>query len=280
MTKTQVFTSVDALQNYLSEAASQRSVGFVPTMGALHLGHISLVREAQRKCDIVVVSIFVNPTQFNDSNDLEQYPRTLDADVELLEKNADCVVFAPSVREMYPENHLPTKVDLGKVGEVLEGSFREGHFDGVVEVVYRLFDVVRPNSAFFGEKDFQQLVVIRKMVETLDLGIDVVGCPIYREPSGLAASSRNQRLSNQEKEDALVLYHSLLEVKRRTHEMTPKEAKLFVENQLEKSPLELEYIEFIDATSFENVTEWKENTQACIAAYCGSVRLIDNMSMG
>lgn len=279
MTKTQVFTSVDALQNYLSSATSQRSVGFVPTMGALHLGHISLVHEAQKKCDIVVVSIFVNPTQFNDSNDLEQYPRTLDADVELLERNADCVVFAPSVREMYPENHAPTKIDLGKVGEVLEGSFREGHFDGVVEVVYRLFDIVKPNCAFFGEKDFQQLVVIRKMVDTLNLGIDVVGCPIYREPSGLAASSRNQRLSGQEKEDALILYHSLLEVKSRTDQMTPNEAKRYIEDQLEKSPLQLEYIEFIDANSFETVSKWGQNTQACIAAYCGTVRLIDNMLM-
>ena len=279
MTNTQVFTTVESLRKYLLEEAKEKSVGFVPTMGALHEGHVSLVHEAEKMCDVVVVSIFVNPTQFNDAGDLTKYPRTLDADLEILSKNSNCIVFHPSESEMYPENHHPKKLDLGKLGNVLEGRFREGHFDGVVEVVYRLFEIVRPTHAFFGEKDFQQLAVIRKMVRSFELPIKIIGCPIYREKGGLAASSRNQRLSESQKAEALVLYRSMDTVRNNMDNWTPCEAKAYVEKELEESTLELEYIDFIDADSFESVTSWTNNTRACIAAYCGSVRLIDNLSM-
>lgn len=279
MTNTQVFTTVESLRKYLLEEAKDKSVGFVPTMGALHEGHVSLVREAEKQCDLVVVSIFVNPTQFNDAGDLAKYPRTLEADIEILNRSTNCIVFHPSESEMYPENHHPKKLDLGKLGNVLEGRFREGHFDGVVEVVYRLFEIVKPTHAFFGEKDFQQLAVIRKMVRSFELPIQIIGCPIFREKGGLAASSRNQRLSEQQKEEALVLYRSMDTVRNNKAIWLPAEGKEYVEKELKASNLELEYIDFIDADSFDSVDHWTDNTRACIAAYCGNVRLIDNLSM-
>lgn len=279
MTKTRVFTTVDALGSYLSEENQFASVGFVPTMGALHHGHISLVKQAEAHCEVVVVSIFVNPTQFNDVTDLEKYPRNLDADIERLEANCDCVVFAPGVDEIYPKNHQPKRIELGLLGAVMEGGFREGHFDGVVEVVYRLFEIVRPTHAYFGEKDFQQLAVIKRMVNVLNLPIQIIGCPIYREPSGLAASSRNQRLSETEKLDALLIYKCLRDVKLQQKVQSPQEAIRYVQEAFKSSPLQLEYIDFIDATTFASVEVWTPNTHACIAAFCGSVRLIDNLSM-
>ncbi len=279
MTKTRVFETVDSLRFYLSEENHFGSIGFVPTMGALHDGHISLVKQAEQNCEVVVVSIFVNPTQFNDANDLEKYPRTLAADLERLAANCECVVFAPNVKEIYPENHVAKRIDLGGLGNVMEGSFREGHFDGVVEVVYRLFDIVRPTHAFFGEKDFQQLAVIRHLVKVVELPIKIIGCPIFRETSGLAASSRNQRLSPEEKEKALIIYHSLLQAKEHQNEWSPKEAKEKIQEAFDASDLELEYIDFVDATTLASVAYWTKDTQGCLAAYCGSVRLIDNLSM-
>jgi len=279
MTKTRVFTTVDSLGSYLSEENQFSSIGFVPTMGALHNGHISLVQQAEEQCEVVVVSIFVNPTQFNDVTDLEKYPRTLDADIERLEANCECVVFAPGVREIYPENHEPKRLELGLLGEVMEGGFRKGHFDGVVEVVYRLFDIVHPTHAYFGEKDFQQLAVIRKMVLDFKLPIQIHGCPIYREPSGLAASSRNQRLSESEKLEALLIYKSLRDAKEQREHQSPAAAIISIQEAFRHSPLQLEYIDFVDATTLASVETWTPNTHACIAAYCGSVRLIDNLSM-
>lgn len=279
MAKTQVFTTVESLKNHLLIAGKNQRVGFVPTMGALHQGHLSLVERAMQDCNIVVVSIFVNPTQFNNSEDLINYPRTFDADIEFLESFGEIVVFAPGVKEMYPEDHTPKRMNLGLMGSVMEGKFREGHFDGVVEVVYRLFDIVQPNHAYFGEKDFQQLAVIRKMVREFDMGIDIIGCSTYRESGGLAASSRNQRLSNSEKIDALLINQAMIRVKDRKQELNPKAAVAFIESLFEESPLYLEYISFVDSDTFEEVDAWTDNTRACIAAVCGPVRLIDNMSM-
>ena len=279
MTKTQVFTTVSSLQNYLREVARNKRVGFVPTMGALHDGHVSLVKSSEQQCDFTVVSIFVNPTQFNEASDLEKYPRNLDKDISRLEAVTSAIVFAPSVDEMYPKNHVPKRMELGRVAEILEGEFRPGHFDGVVEVVYRFLEIVQPTHTFFGEKDLQQLHIVQRMVKEFNLSVNVVGCKTHREPGGLAASSRNERLSSQEKEKALILFHSLDRVRNEKSLYGPREAREKVLSWFDDSDLEIEYIEFVDALTFEDVTEWTASTHGCIAARCGAVRLLDNIAM-
>jgi len=279
MTKTQVFTTVTSLRNHLDEVAKNRTIGFVPTMGALHQGHVSLVKRSASQCDFTVVSIFVNPTQFNNPSDLEKYPRNFDKDVEILEDAADTIVFAPTVDQMYPEGHEPKRMELGRVAEIMEGEFRPGHFDGVVEVVYRFLEIIQPTHTFFGQKDLQQLSIVKRMVKEFSLPVEVVACDTYRLPGGLAASSRNERLSESQKEKALILFESLDRVKNEKTIYGPREARQKVKDWFESSELDLEYIEFIDATTFENVTEWTPNTHGCIAAYAGEVRLLDNISM-
>lgn len=278
MAKTQVFTTVESLQQHLSETRPNASVGFVPTMGALHGAHMTLVRAAM-ECDVVVVSIFVNPTQFNEASDLEKYPRTLESDLKQLEEVTDCVVFAPTVGEMYPEGHVPTRLDLGQIAVGMEGAARPGHFDGVVEVVYRLFEIVKPTKAYFGEKDYQQLAIVRLMVRELDLPLEIVGCPTYREPGGLAASSRNLRLSVEEREKALILYQSLAFAKEHQDEYSPEEMRNEIHERFETSDLNLAYINFVDVDTFEEVTSWSENTRGFIAAKCGEIHLLDNLAM-
>lgn len=257
-----------------------KTIGFVPTMGALHYGHISLVKSATSQCDITIVSVFVNPTQFNNPEDLVNYPRTLEADIELLSE-IDCdLVFAPSVEEMYPENSLPIQLDLGKLAEVMEGKYRPGHFDGVVNVVNRLFDIVKPNKAFFGLKDFQQVSVIRFMTNTLKLPIEIVACPTLREASGLAMSSRNTRLSEIEKEDALIIYKSLVFAKELAKCSNPEIVKKEVIEFFNQGKLVLEYFEIVNPITLESLgAEWMPSATACIVAYCGDVRLIDNMKL-
>ncbi len=279
MAKTQVFRTVKSLQNHLSEVAKNRTIGFVPTMGALHAGHVSLVKESVETCDFTVVSIFVNPTQFNNASDLEKYPRDFDKDISLLEETAETIVFAPTVDEMYPEGHEAKRMELGRVAEIMEGEFRPGHFDGVVEVVYRLFEIIEPTHSFFGEKDLQQLSIIQRMVKEFNVPVNVVGCETHRLPGGLAASSRNKRLTEDQKEKALILYQSLDRVRSEKGQYGPREAREKVIEWFETSELELEYIEFVDATTFEDVADWTSNTHGCIAAYAGEVRLLDNISM-
>lgn len=279
MAKTQVFTTVASLKNHLSEVAKNRTVGFIPTMGALHEGHISLVERSAQECDFTVVSIFVNPTQFNRASDLDEYPRNFDKDIETLEKAAETIVFAPSVMEMYPEGHQPKRMELGRVAEIMEGEFRPGHFDGVVEVVYRLFEVVDPTHAYFGQKDLQQLSIIQRMAKEFNLSVNVVGCETYRESNGLASSSRNERLNPEQREAAVILYQSLDRVRKEQANYTPREAREKVKEWFEDSMYELEYIEFVDAATFEDVVEWTPTTHGCIAAYAGEVRLLDNIPM-
>lgn len=279
MAKTQVFTTVTSLKNHLADVAQNCTVGFVPTMGALHAGHLTLVEKSAKQCDVTVVSIFVNPTQFNNLVDLEKYPRNIDKDIALLETTADTIVFAPTVEEMYPADHQPKKVALGKVAEVMEGEFRPGHFDGVVEVVYRLFEIVEPTYAFFGEKDFQQLAIIRLMVKHLELPITIIGAETHRMSGGLASSSRNERLTQEQKQKALLLFQSLDRVRNEKDLYGPREAREKVKQWFQNSDLLLEYVEFVDATTFENVNEWTSNTRGCIAAFAGEVRLLDNISM-
>jgi len=280
----QSFKTVDSISKWLQNNKIEgKTVGFVPTMGALHAGHISLVERAKAECDVVVVSIFVNPTQFNSSDDLDKYPRTLENDIRLL-FNTNCdAVFVPEVSTMYPDypNQTNTvELDLKAINAVMEGMFRTGHFEGVVNVVYRFFEVVAPTKAYFGEKDFQQLAVIRKMVADLHLPVEIVACSTMREPDGLAMSSRNQRLTHQGKQDALIIYNTLMEAKKLAIKMTPSQVKSFCSAAFDKSVLSLEYLEICDPQTLQPLEdEWVKGARCFIAAFCEDVRLIDNMEL-
>ena len=259
--------------------AEAKMIGFVPTMGALHEGHASLVRRAVIENDVVVVSVFVNPTQFNDQNDLIKYPRTLEADCMLLEKEGVHVVFAPSVEEMYPEPDT-RKFDYAPLDTVMEGKFRPGHFNGVCQVVSKLFMMVEPHKAYFGEKDFQQLAIIREMTKRLDLPVCIVGCPIVRESDGLALSSRNTRLSDKEREQALGISKTLFASIEYAQTHSVGETQTFVEKSIANTEgLELEYFELVDGNTLQKIMSWDDTDYAvgCITVFCGEVRLIDNI---
>jgi pantoate--beta-alanine ligase len=276
-----VYSTISSIQKQISLLKSEgKTIGFIPTMGALHYGHISLVKSATSQCDITVVSIFVNPTQFNNSNDLLNYPRTLDADVELLSE-IDCdIVFAPNVAEMYPENSFPIQLKLGNLANVMEGKYRPGHFDGVVTVVNRLFEIVKPDKAFFGLKDFQQVSVIRFMTKSLQLPIEIIACPTLREQSGLAMSSRNMRLSETDKKDSLIIYEALKLAKELAKSNSPDAVKNKTIEFFNEGKLKLEYFEIVNPNTLESLEkEWVSSATACIVAYCGEVRLIDNMKL-
>ena len=277
-----VYSTISELQDALNLLKKNGAkIGFVPTMGALHNGHISLVKESNNQCDITIVSIYVNPTQFNNSSDLEHYPRTLEKDLLLLEKEKCDIVFTPSNEEIYPNNFDKISLNLGQLAEIMEGKFRPGHFEGVVNVVYRLFDIVKPNKAFFGLKDFQQVAVIKYMVKELNLPVEIIPCPTLREDGGLAMSSRNLRLSEQDKANALILFKTLDFAKSLTKQgRSPREVQKEAITFFKTSNLELEYFEIVDPltlTSLEN--EWVNNSTACIVAYCKDVRLIDNIEL-
>jgi pantoate--beta-alanine ligase len=274
-----VFTTVESLQNRLNSSSNTGHTAFVPTMGALHNGHLDLVRRALEKSSQVVVSIFVNPTQFNSKADLDKYPRTLERDIQLLMSVGEVIVFAPTVEEMYPQDFKEINLNLGELETVMEGQFRPGHFNGVVNVVNRLFQIVQPKYAFFGEKDFQQLAVINRMVELLDLSIEIIPCPTVREPNGLAKSSRNERLSDNEKNDALILIQTMNYVKENLLNFTPNELKIRGEEYFNSGRLELEYLEIVDSKSLQSIENWNKDARICVAAYCGEVRLIDNMAL-
>ena len=249
-----------------------KTIGLVPTMGALHAGHASLVNRAVAENDVVVVSDFVNPTQFNDQNDLLKYPRTLEADCALLEKCGATLVFAPSVEEVYPEPDT-RQFSYAPLDTVMEGKYRPGHFNGVCQIVSKLFLMVEPDRAYFGEKDFQQLAIIREMVRKYPFNIQIVGCPIVREEDGLALSSRNARLTAEQRK---ALFASVDFSKSRVL----LETKQFVEDCIRRAPgLELEYFEIVDGNTLQPVKAWDESNYivGCITVYCGEVRLIDNI---
>lgn len=256
-----------------------KTVGFVPTMGALHEGHLSLVKESKKNSDITVVSIFVNPTQFNDPEDLKRYPRTLEKDLNLL-KSVDCdLVFVPSVTEIYPEPDT-RKFDFGYLESIMEGAKRPGHFNGVGQVVSRLFDIVQPNKAFFGMKDFQQVAIIKNMVKQLNYPIEIIPCPIIREESGLAKSSRNTLLEENYKKNAAHIYATLKKACTFVPEMKVEELKNWITNEINSNPfLETEYVEIVDDTTLKIVEDWSESGTkvACVAVYAGKIRLIDNI---
>ncbi len=256
-------------------------VGFVPTMGALHSGHIQLVKKACIENQLVVVSIFVNPTQFNNKEDLQKYPRTLDSDLCLLAEFSNCIVFVPEPSEIYPENDGFEGVDLQGMDTILEGEFRPGHFQGVVHVVHNFFQLIKPTRAYFGQKDFQQLAIIKKMTKALEFPIHIVACETVRDESGLAKSSRNMRLSDSEKIEALIVYKTLNYARLNCNAfISPAELKKSAISYFNKGNLKLEYLEICDSTTLEILeVNWSEFMTVSIAAYCGEVRLIDNMEI-
>jgi pantoate--beta-alanine ligase len=275
--------TANSLKNELAAASGNGTfeLGFVPTMGALHSGHLDLVKRASAENSLVVVSIFVNPTQFNNQEDLQKYPRTLENDLKVLEDISNCIVFVPDVAEIYPENDSFQSMDLQGMDTILEGKFRPGHFQGVVHVVHNFFRLIQPTRAYFGQKDFQQLAIIKKMTEVFGFPIQIVACETVRDDSGLAKSSRNIRLSDFEKIDALIIFETLNFMKvNRLEYNSPKELKDAAISFFNKGKLELEYLEISESSSLKILEEnWSEKTTASIAAYCGEVRLIDNMEI-
>lgn len=274
------FATVKELREAL-RAVRNGKVGFVPTMGALHEGHISLVERARKECGTVVVSVFVNPTQFNDKTDLKNYPRTPEADAAMLETAGVDYVLFPTVEEIYPEPD--TRVfEFGLVDKVMEGATRPGHFNGVAQVVSRLFAIVEPDKAYFGEKDFQQIAVIRAMVAQLGLKVEIVDCPIIRDTDGLARSSRNTLLDKAHRAAAPHIYEVLSAAASKTGEMTPDELSAWVVEQVNAEPLlETIYFQAVDALTMQQVHSWDESPriQGCIAVQAGAIRLIDNIKL-
>ena len=275
-----IIHTIKDLQTELSELKAQgKKVGLVPTMGALHAGHASLVKRGVNENDVTVVSVFVNPTQFNDKNDLVKYPRTLDADCKLLESCGVTFVFAPSVEEIYPEPDT-RRFSYAPLDTVMEGAFRPGHFNGVCQIVSKLFDIVKPHCAYFGEKDFQQLAIIREMVRQMKFDLEIVGCPIVREEDGLALSSRNARLSAEERENALNISRTLFKSRTFATTHSVSETQKMVEDAIAAAPgLRLEYFEIVDGNTLQKVGDWNDTSYVvgCITVFCGEVRLIDNI---
>ena len=273
-----VFESVKELRAELDKA-EQSGIGFVPTMGALHAGHRSLVERARRENGTVVVSVFVNPTQFNDKNDLKHYPRTPEADARLLEEAGADFVLMPTVEEIYPQPDT-RQFDFGLIDKVMEGATRPGHFNGVAQVVSRLFDIVRPARAYFGEKDFQQIAVIKSMVAQLALPIEIVECAIVRGEDGLALSSRNTLLDEAHRAAAPHIYATLRAAVTQSQEMAPARLKEWVTAEVERNPLlKVIYYQSVDARTMQEVAAWSdsERIQGCIAVQAGEIRLIDNI---
>ncbi len=257
-----------------------KSIGFVPTMGALHDGHKSLVKRCSVENDSCVVSIFVNPTQFNNPIDLAKYPRDLNRDAQLLESAGCNLIFAPDASEIYSNVEMNSRFDFDFDGldKVMEGKFRPGHFNGVVQIVSKLFTLVQPNKAYFGKKDFQQLAIIHHMVKTMNFDVEIIDCEIVRESSGLALSSRNERLSTEQRKKAVEISKVLFESRNFVPDLSPNELK---KNVIEKinavSELEVEYFEIVDSSTLQSVTDWSKPTTGCITVFCGEVRLIDNI---
>lgn len=274
----EVFYTIKSLQEAINKAkVGDKKVGFVPTMGALHEGHLSLIQKAKEHCDIVVVSIFVNPIQFNNPEDLRTYPRTLDADCEKLETVGCDMVFAPTAEEMYPEPATET-YDFGELEAVMEGPQRPGHFAGVATVVHRLFNIVKPAKAFFGEKDFQQLAIIQCLTKQQNLPIEIVPCPIVRADDGLALSSRNMRLSPEARKIAPQIYATLQNAVAISNTHTIDEVKKYVIDTLANLKVfEPEYFEIVNDTTLQPIANWNDaqGIVGCIAVWLDGVRLID-----
>lgn len=276
----EIVHSIKDMQAGLAALRAQgKTVGLVPTMGALHAGHASLIKRSVAENDATVVSIFVNPTQFNDKNDLAKYPRTLEADCRLLEQCGATFAFTPSVEEIYPEPDT-RHFSYAPLDTVMEGAFRPGHFNGVCQIVSKLFDIVKPDCAYFGEKDFQQLTIIREMVRQMKFPLKIVGCPIVREADGLALSSRNTLLSADERHTAVKISQILFASVEFAASHTVAETQKFVEDSIAAVPgLRLEYFELVDGNTLQKIASWADTNYVvgCITVFCGDVRLIDNI---
>jgi pantoate--beta-alanine ligase len=276
----EVAETIQSIRDMVKAARMKgKTIGFVPTMGALHIGHISLIQAAAKKCDYVVVSIFVNPTQFVPGEDFEKYPRPFVADLEICKKESVDAVFAPSPKEMYPEENL-TWVNVEKLTEPLCGKSRPGHFQGVTTVCTKLFNIVAPDIAFFGQKDAQQAIVIKRMVRDLNMSLEIVICPTVREPDGLAVSSRNKYLTEQQKKDATNIYKSLQKCREMIELGTKKASEIIAEmtNILEQIPsMKIEYINIVNAETLENISHIKGKILTAVAVKIGPARLIDNI---
>jgi len=278
-----VFTTEAELSNRLKTISdNQKTIGFVPTMGALHDGHLSLLKQSIKDNSATVISIFVNPTQFNNPEDLKKYPRTLESDIEKIQSVSDeILIFAPTVEEMYLGKTISNKFDFDGLENQMEGKFRPGHFDGVGTIVKRLFEIVKPDKAYFGEKDFQQLQIIRKLVEKEKLDVEIIGCPIFREKNGLAMSSRNTRLSEKEKKEASIIYNTLIKAKEYFGTKSASEVSKFVKKTFSKSSMfDLEYFEIADEKTLLSCKRKNKNKKyrAFIAVFVNNVRLIDTIS--
>ncbi|AEV33652.1 pantoate--beta-alanine ligase [Owenweeksia hongkongensis DSM 17368] len=278
----QIFTKVSDLQNHLSQLRGQGlSIGFVPTMGALHSGHLALIDHASRENDISIISIFVNPTQFNNKTDLAKYPREVDSDIAKLEKTGCDIIFLPSEEEMYPEKTESVKINLNGLDTVMEGAHRPGHFDGVATIVGRFFEIVNPTKAYFGEKDFQQLLIIRQLTKVMGFDVEIIPHPIERSQKGLALSSRNQLLSAEDQEKSLIIWQSLNWMKENYKDHSPQELINLVSQRFEGSELELEYAQIVNENTLLPLDSWSNTdpARAFIAAYISGVRLIDNLQL-
>jgi pantoate--beta-alanine ligase len=274
------FDTIKKTTDFIDQQKTEgKSIGFVPTMGALHDGHLELMRRAKNENDLLVVSVFVNPKQFDNPEDLKKYPRDLAKDMELLEDVGCDVLFAPEVEEMYPEEKY-IQYDFGPLETVMEGASRKGHFNGVAIVVRKLFDIVNPDKAYFGEKDFQQLAIIQQLVKQTRQPVEIVPCPIVRETDGLAMSSRNERLREEERKIAPFIFQTLQVAKTRMQVLTPDELKEWVTNEFDqKGTFKMDYFEIADDTHLQPVLQWNQSKGAMgfIAVYLGNVRLIDNI---
>ena len=270
-TRSDLIAKINTLKN------EGKSVGFVPTMGALHQGHLSLVDRAVEECDVVVVSIYVNPLQFNNPEDLKNYPNRLEDDFKLLSLYPDLLVFTPTFLDVFPLNDDHYKVDLGEVETVLEGAHRPGHFLGVGKVVYALFDLVNPHKAYFGSKDYQQVLIIKKLVGVLGLKVEVIECSTQRDPNGLAMSSRNLLLSPTEKMEAAIIFKTLKYCQENVSAYTPQKLQSIAKTFFNKGSLRLEYLEIVSAEGLKPIDDWQQKSVCCVAAYCGKIRLIDNL---
>lgn len=279
-----IYYTQNTLKTFIETQKSEgKTIGFVPTMGALHKGHLSLVRNAMTDNDIVFVSVFVNPTQFDNATDLEKYPRTLEADVALLKTSGKNIfVYAPSVEDIYNSDVNAEKFSFDGLEFEMEGKFRTGHFDGVGTIVKRLFEIVTPNNAYFGEKDFQQLMIIKKLVSKYKLPVHIVGCKIFREASGLAMSSRNDRLSEEARKESAFIYKTLLEAKEKFGTKSARQVKEWVQKEFSKHPLlTLEYVEIANLKNLKTVKRKSKNEtyRIFIAAFIENIRLIDNLAL-
>jgi pantoate--beta-alanine ligase len=279
-----IFYTQNTLKTFVSAQKTEgKTIGFVPTMGALHEGHLSLVRNALAHNDIVCVSVFVNPTQFDNATDLEKYPRTLEADVALLKTLGENIfVYAPSVEDIYSLDVQAEAFSFDGLEFEMEGKFRTGHFDGVGTIVKRLFEIITPNNAYFGEKDFQQLMIIKKLVSKYKIPVNVVGCDIFREASGLAMSSRNQRLSKHARNESAFIYKTLKEAKKKFGTKSAMQVKEWVHKQFDKHPLlTLEYVEIANIKNLKTVKRKSKNEtyRIFIAAFIENIRLIDNLAL-